>query len=196
MDGRPSDGSTRTTRPPGTPSVDLLQATEDGQQGAFAAAGGSGDQGQLTGVDIQVQVVQHLGAHVAGDECLADTDGAKCRLIRSRRGCPVMHGRYLNSVAGSARRRLRMAASPETAARPITSRMHASAAGTFSITGTSWLCASSISAMPSTPAPSRPRAPTQKACSSTTRRSAATPTPSALSVAYSRTEPFTAAIRV
>src|SRR6185437_26438 len=177
-------------------AVDLLQAAEDRQQGALAATGRPGDQGQLAGLDIQGEVVQHLGVQVAGDERLADADGAQGGLIRGGDAGRALHGGYLSKVAGSARRRLRIAARPDTAARPITRMMQASAAGTFRTTGTSWLRASSISTRPSTLAPSRPSVPTQNACSSTTRRSAATPTPSALSVAYSRTEPFTAAISV
>src|SRR6185437_7335798 len=184
--------------------VHRLQAAQDREEGALAAARRSGNQGQFGWLDAQRQAVQHLGAYPPGDEGLAhalgDQGRTAVRVYGSRalvhRRLVHRHAVHRSRVAGSARRKLRMATRPEMAASPSASTMQARVIGTSSTTGTSWLRASAMIATPNTVAPSRPSALTQNACSSTTQRSLATPTPSALSVAYSRVEPATAPIRV
>ena len=79
---------------------------------------------------------------------------------------------------------------------PITSAAHTSALDPSRRTGTSCARASAPSSTPNNPPTSSPHRPIHADCSSTTLRRSRNETPSACSVAYSRTEPATAAIRV
>src|SRR6185312_12034746 len=162
--------------------VGPLQTRQDRQQRALAATGRSRDQRQLPRIDGERQAAQDFRAQLAAGVAHAQIAGDQ-RAHRS-------------SNAGSALRNARTAAAPETSAMPITSAAHAIHAGRFSSTGTSCHFANPISPrLSSTPA-TRPHTPIHAACSSTTRRSDPRLTPSACSVAYSRTEPAIAPIKV
>src|SRR5690348_8360449 len=168
-----------------TSGIGPLQPGENGQQRALAATGRPGDQGELPGINLQRQPAQDFRAQLAAGEPLAQIAGDQC-----------VHDIHRNNSAGSARRNARKEAMPDTSALAITRAAHTSEVLMPSCTGTSCPRASAIRIALNTPPTIKPNKPIHAACSSTTARSAPNPTPSACNVAYSRTEPATAAISV